>query len=89
MDGNVLKLEAQLRGWRLRIARLAGAVHGVGVQRDFDALVYIDELKLLHAVAWSKLDEFKAARGGDRGHLEDGLKSAWDDLEAAVENLDP
>jgi hypothetical protein len=89
MDGNMLKLEAQLRGWRLRIARLAGAVHGVGTQKDFDALVYIDELKVLHAVAWSKLDEFKVAEGADRRRLEAGLKSAWSDLEAAVENLDP
>ena len=85
----MLKLEAQLRGWRLKIARLAGAIHGVGVQKDFDALVYIDELKVLHAVARSKLEEFKAAGDAERQHLEAGLKSAWGDLEAAVENLGP
>jgi hypothetical protein len=51
--------------------------------------MYIDELKALYAVAGSKLDEFKAAGSPERTHLEAGLRIAWEDLEAAVENLDP
>jgi hypothetical protein len=82
-------MEAQLTKWRLRIARLAGAVHGVGNRKDFDALVYIDELKLLHAIARWKLDEFKAAGGEERSVLKAGLNGAWSDLELALENLGP
>jgi hypothetical protein len=90
MDGTVLKMmEAQLTKWRLHIARLAGAVHGVGNENDFDALVYIDELKLLHAIARSKLHEFKAAGSAERSVLEAGLNVAWSDLELALENLGP
>lgn len=89
MDGTVWKMETQLRNWHLRITRLAAAVHGVGARRDFDALVYIDELKVLHATARSKLDEYKAAGVAERRLLEVGLKTAWGDMQVAIESLDP
>jgi hypothetical protein len=89
MDGTTLEMEAQLRNWHRRITRLAGTVHGIGAPRDFEALVYIDELKVLHATARLKLEEFKAAGDVERRSLASGLRNAWGDMEAAVANLGP
>jgi hypothetical protein len=87
MKADILIMEVQLRNWSRRIDRLAAVVHGVGTDREYEALVYIDELKALHAIARAKLDEFNAADGAKRRRLEAGLKSAWGDLGAAIENL--
>jgi hypothetical protein len=86
MDEILLKRETQLRKWHQVTTRLASSIHGVGDQKDFDALVYIDELKLLCAIAQSKLDEYKSADRPNRCQQEAGLKRAWDDLGEAVEN---
>lgn len=89
MEAAMERMEAQLRNWHLKIDRLAAAIQVAGVPVDFEALVYIDELKALHAIARSKLDQFKAAESTERGHLETGMRSAWSDLEEALENLVP
>jgi hypothetical protein len=82
------KREAQLQRWHLTITRLEGAVHGVGSQKDFEALVYLDELKLLHAIAQSKLEEYKSSDHPKRRQLRAGLNRAWSDLGVAIDNLD-
>ena len=87
MEAAIPKMETQLRTWRSEIDRLARAVHGVGSDGEFDALLFIDELKALHAIACFKLDEYKAAEGEERRRLDSGLKGAWVDLGAALENL--
>jgi hypothetical protein len=45
--------------------------------------MHIDELKALHAIAQSKLEEFRTAQATERARLEAEMKSAWDELEAA------
>jgi hypothetical protein len=87
MDTDISRMDAQLRNWLLKIDGLAGAVHGIGSPRVFTALVYIDELKALHATARSKLDEFHAADEAERLHLEGDLRIAWGELVAAIDNL--
>lgn len=89
MEAAIAEMEAQLRSWQRTIDRLSAAVHGIGAGMEFDALVYIDELKALHAIARFRLEEFKAARGGERTRLKEGLKSAWKELDSAVADLDP
>jgi hypothetical protein len=87
MEAAMSRMEAQLTRWRFQIDRLARAVHGVGTPGEFDALVYIDELKALHAVARFRLNAFKVANSAERPHLEDGLKKAWSELDSAFANL--
>lgn len=88
MKTNIPKMEVQLAQWRLKIDLLAGTVHGIGTPREYDALVYIDELKALHAIARSALNEFRAATGADRQRLQPALMSAWGELKAALEDVD-
>jgi hypothetical protein len=89
MEAAIPKMEKQLRSWRRTIDRLAAAVHGVGTGEQFDALLYIDELKALHAVARFRLEAFKVAGSVERALLAAGLKGAWDEMDAAVASLDP
>ena len=82
-------MAAQLKRWSLKIDHLEAKTQMAGVQASFDALMYIDELKALHAIAQSKFDEFRAAEDTERAHLKAEMKSAWNDLEAAFENSMP
>jgi len=83
MDAAVEKIEAQLKLWSLKIDYLATKTQMAGVQAGFDALMYVDELKALHAIAQSKFDEFRAAGDTERARLKAEMKSAWNELDAA------
>jgi hypothetical protein len=48
-EATVAKLEAQLGLWRLKIDDLVAKTQLTAVPATFDALMYIDELKALHA----------------------------------------
>lgn len=87
MEAAVEKMEAQLEHWSREIEKLAAKTQKAGVRAKFDALMYIDELKAAHAVAQSKLSEFRAVEETSRARLEAELKSAWNDLDAAFKNL--
>jgi hypothetical protein len=87
MEVAVEKMEAQLKRWSLEIEKIAAKTQGAGVRARFDALMRIDELKAAHAVAQSKLGEFKAAGETNRTRVEGELKSAWSDLVTALKNL--
>jgi hypothetical protein len=89
MDEAVEKMEAQLKLWRLKIDDLAAKTEMAGSQARFDALIYVDELKALHAIAQLKLDEFRAAGDTERKRLKAGMKKAWRELEAAFKNSNP
>ena len=89
MNGAVEAMEAQLKLWSSKIDTLAAKTQAVGVQAGFDALMYVDELKALRAIAQSKLDEFKAAGGMKEARLEAEMKSAWDRLDAVFKNPKP
>lgn len=89
MDAAVERMETQLRLWSSKIDHLAAKTQVAGVQTRFEALVRIDELKALHAIAQSKLIEFKAAilaaAAGDtkRARLRAEMKKAWNELDDA------
>ena len=82
-------MEAQLRLWSLKIDDLTAKTQRAGVQVGFDALTYVDELKALHAIVQSRLDELRVAGGTKRARLEVELKRAWNELDAAFKNPKP
>jgi uncharacterized protein (UPF0335 family) len=51
--------------------------------------MHIDELKALHAIAQSKLEEFRTAQATERARLEAEIKTALEDLKAAFKNPKP
>ncbi|MFH1219695.1 MAG: hypothetical protein V1694_04505 [Candidatus Eisenbacteria bacterium] len=86
MAAAVEKMDAQLKLWSLQIDKLASKIQMPGVQAGFDALMYIDELKGLHAIARSKFDEFREFRAaGDavRARLKAEMEGACNELDAA------
>ena len=83
MEALMEKVEAQLKLWSLRIDDLAAKAQAPGVAAGFDALMYIDELKALHAAAKSKFDEFRAAGDADRARLTTEMESAFTELDTA------
>ncbi len=86
MDSTIEKREDQLKLWEAQIHRLAVKTQMAGVQAGFDSLAYIDELKVLQAIAQAKFAEFRVGRETDRKRLKAEMKSAWKDLEAALQS---
>jgi len=89
MEATVETMETQLKLWSSKIDRLAAKTQRVGFQARFDTLMHIDELKALRVIAQSKFDEFRAAEGKEQKRLKAGLKSAWNDLDAAFKKPMP
>lgn len=84
METSVQKMEAQLKLWRSKIDGLAAEIHMAGTRSGFDALMYVDELKVLHAIAQERFDECKSAGKAERAHLQSALMSSWDELDTAL-----
>jgi hypothetical protein len=80
------KMQAQLRDWGLKIDRLAAKALVPGARPSFDALVYVDELKVLHAIAQAKMDELTSEKNSNNIFLQNEMMSAWNDLRAAVKD---
>ena len=89
MEQAVVTMEAQLRVWGLEIDTLVAKTQLPGSRAGFESLMYIDELKALHAVALANLLEFKASSGARRARLGAELKLAWRDLDAAFKRRLP
>ena len=89
MESAVEKMEAQLKLWSLKIDNLVAKTQLAGVEARFESHMYLDELKALHAMAQSKLIDFKAAADTRRARVEAEMKSAWNDLDAAFKKLKP
>ena len=83
MGAGVDKMEARLKLRSLQIDELVAKTQMPGVRAGFDTLMYIDELKALHAIAQSKFDEFRAAGDMGRARLKPEMESAWNELDAA------
>jgi hypothetical protein len=83
VDLAIEKMDSQLKRWRLKIDQLAAKTQLVGGQAGFDTLMHIDELKALHAIAQSKIDEFRTRPTEERARLKSELKRACNDLDAA------
>lgn len=89
MEPVVKKMEAQLKRWSLKIDRLAARTQVAGVHAGFDAIMYLDELKALHAVAQSRFDEFRAVEDGRKARMLVQMKSALEELDAAFKKRAP
>jgi hypothetical protein len=89
MEVPMEKLEAQLELWSLDIQARAVRTRMTGGQGSFDTLIYIDELKALHAIAQLKCSKFKAARGVRRDRLKAEMEMAWKDLDTALKDPMP
>jgi len=89
MEAAVEKMAAQLKRWSLKIESLAAHTQEADARARFEDLIYIDELKVLHAIAQSKLDEFTAAGAPERERLKADMKDAWNELGAALKRPKP
>lgn len=78
------RMEAQLVRWGTRIDQLAARSLS-----SFDALIHIDELKALRAIAQSKFDELRAAPEIERTELQVEAESAFNELGAALRDPVP
>jgi hypothetical protein len=86
MDATVGRMEAQLKRWKLKIENLAAKAHAPGGRSRFETVMYIDELKALHAIAQSRFVELQAAGDPDRARLRAEMTSPWEELAAALKN---
>lgn len=86
---NLERMETQLKVWSMKIDHLVAVTGLPGVETGFDVHMHIDELKVLHAIASSKLDRMRMAQDGDRIHMAAELASAWEDLEIAFKKPMP
>ena len=79
MNEALAAMEEQLKRWRVKIDELADGIQMQGVHTSFDTLIYIDELKALHAIVQFRLNESTRTIAD--------LNEAWNDLVVAFEKL--
>ena len=89
MEHDIGKMESQLEHWRLKIERLADEKQRAGSPGGYYTLMHIDEMKALHAVARTKLDEFKAGNDLNRARLMTGMMKSLDELGSALKKTKP
>ena len=77
--------KAELAIWRRKISELSEQSQRVNARVRFEDLLFIDELKALHAIVQTKFDELGAATGPQRAGLEIEMQSAWVELAAAFD----
>jgi hypothetical protein len=77
MEKNLVAMGAQLKLWSLKIDDMVARTQMAGVHTSFETLMYIDELKVLHATVQLKLSEKTLAKAE--------LEDAWNALVAAFE----
>lgn len=85
----VKKMEAQLARWNEKIEQRAVRCLQKGGPVSFEALMHVDELKALHAIATAKLGELRAAGNADRKRIEAEMRSAGNDVAAALKRTMP
>jgi hypothetical protein len=73
-------METQLEIWNSRIERLVSRSLTQGAPSNFNTLIHVDELKVLYALALSKLGELKGAPESDRARLEAEARKGMDEL---------
>lgn len=77
------KLEKQLERWGSRVDRLVARSLAQGAPSNFGALMRIDEIKVLYALALARLEEWKEAPESDWARLEVEAEQAMEELDAA------
>jgi hypothetical protein len=80
------KVRAQLEFWSSRIDHMAARTQMSQGEPSFDALVQIDELKALLALAHAKLDAFTGSTGAEQPRRRRELNGAIDDLAVAIKD---
>jgi hypothetical protein len=76
-------MEAQLKAWASEIDRLVVMTQMTGVRADFDSLMYVSELKVLHAITQVRVDEYKTGASGTLARHQAELEKAWGELASA------
>lgn len=89
MGAAVEVMEARLKVWGLEIDKLAARTQAAGARARFEDIMHVDELKALHAIACSKLDELRGARGSKQARLKAEMEGVWSDLAAAFAGPTP
>ena len=82
-------MELQLGAWSAKIGSLNAAHLQSGVHARFETVIYLDELRALHAIARSNFDRYRAAGAPERAELEPALEAAWDELATAMKRRPP
>lgn len=87
MEGNVGRMETQLKHWGAKLDELVAKAEKAGAGMKIDHRKRIDDLKAKYQVAQSRLGELKAAGSEKWEVLKTGVESAWNELEAAFKKL--
>ena len=86
MEADTRKMEAQLQLWDPKIDAIAIKAAKTG-RATSDLHYHVDDLKVKRAAVQARLDELRATEGGKREGVNASLETAWNELEAAVEDL--
>lgn len=89
MEIQLGSMSARIEASSTRIEALSCRYRDSGVPLRFDTVMYLDELKGLHAIARSHFDAYRSAEGQQRTDLEPGLRAAWDELMTALGRRPP
>jgi hypothetical protein len=87
IEGNVVKLETQLKQWGAKLDEFVAKADRAGTAARIDNRKRIDELKAKVNVAQAKLDEVKTAGSEKWETLKTGVENAWNELEVAFKKL--
>ena len=87
IEAHIEKMEKQLKHWGAKLDEFLAKADQAGAEAKIEYRKRIDDLKLKHQVAQSKLDEFKAAGSEKWETLKTGVESAWNELDVAFKKL--
>lgn len=89
MDSQLQAMSARLDAWSAEIEALACRYRRFGAPRRFDRVMYLDELKGLHAIARERFGAYRTAEGQKRPDLEPELQIALEELATALRRRPP
>ena len=87
VEGQVGKLEAELRSWGVRLDKLLAKVDAAGTGAKIDYRRRLDDLKEKYVTAAAKFAELKVAGREKWDTLKGGVETAWRELETAFTRL--
>lgn len=90
VEWSLTRMEAQLKLWSRSIDKLVASMQLDGKRPGTPVLLHVDELKVLHATALARMNEYRD--GGGEGAEEEArregeLEKAWKELEAAFRKV--
>ena len=87
VEGQVGKLEAELRQWGTRLDNLLAMAEVVGTTARIDYRKRLDDLKAKYDAAEARLIELKTAGSGRWDSYKGGVETAWSELAKAFTKL--